>query len=75
MNETQRIIRLNEVFYGIFEAKQRLYEKRMDAYEAAERVFEDKMDLAFGCRLRKFRDYETFLRSYNRDTKKSLKKD
>lgn len=67
------VIRLNAVFFGIFESIQNNYSTRQLAYEAAEEVFGQRCVTAFGEKMRKFSDYNVFLASYNRATRTSIK--
>ena len=67
------VIRLNAVFFGIFESIQNEYDSRLQAYEAAEVIFSERCLTAFGEKMRKFSDYHVFLASYNRATRSSIK--
>ena len=67
------VIRLNAVFFGIFESIQNNYSTRQLAYEAAEEIFGQRCVTAFGEKMRKFSDYHVFLASYNRATRTSIK--
>lgn len=67
------VIRLNAVFFCIFESIQNEYSTRQLAYEAAEDIFGQRCLAAFGEKMRKFSDYHVFLASYNRATRTSIK--
>lgn len=67
------VIRLNAVFFCIFESIQNEYSTRQLAYEAAEDIFGQRCLAAFGEKMRKFSDYHVFLASYNRATRASIK--
>jgi len=67
------IIRLNAVFFGIFESIQNNYSSRQLAYEAAEEIFGQRCFVAFGEKMRKFSDYHVFLASYNRASRITIK--
>lgn len=67
------VIRLNAVFFCIFESIQNEYSTRQLAYEAAEDIFGQRCLAAFGEKMRKFSDYNVFLASYNRATRTSIK--
>jgi hypothetical protein len=67
------IIKLNSVFFGIFESIQNDYLSRQLAYEATEEIFGERCLVAFGEKMRKFSDYHVFLASYNRATRITIK--
>jgi hypothetical protein len=67
------VIKLNSVFFGIFDLIQNNYSTRQLAYEAAEEIFGQRCITAFGEKMRKFSDYDVFLASYNRATRNNIK--
>jgi len=63
------IFKANTVFFSIYESKLPHYQLRREAYEAAEKEFGERLETVFGMPFRKFKDYETFLSSYNREVR------